>query len=102
MELLFNEDELYRISEQAAVDHCACSARLCQQLDELRSLYALQQACGRGNAREQRVHDRIAAAVEVAHEALEHCLSDVLAMAGWDMDALAMPAETLAQGLARR
>lgn len=101
MKQLFNEDELHRIRDQSALYDCACPAQLCKEISEVRTLHAYQLKCGRDNALDIQIHERIAAAAEVAHEALEHCLRDVLAMEGWNPDTLEMPAAIQARRLQR-
>lgn len=101
MDYLFADDALHRIRDQAAIFDCACPAQLCKQIGDLRELHAYQLQCGRATPLDSAVHDRVATTVETAHEALEHCLRDVLRLEGWNMDTLEMPAELLKTRLNR-
>lgn len=91
MEQRFDSASLSRIIDQALVYQCACPAQVCRTILELRELYDYQRNCGNDGANDRSVHDNIAAATGRAHETMEQCLTEILAIEGWDMANLTMP-----------
>lgn len=87
----FSDADLSKIMEEASIYMCACPAQVAETLAQLRALYKYQRTCIREGSLMMGVHDRIAAATVAAHQEMEYCLDDVLAMEGWDRTTLAMP-----------
>lgn len=88
----FNPSQISKVIDQALVYQCACPAQVCKTIFELRELYDYQQNCGNDTANDKLVHDTIAKAAEDAHRIMETCLKEILAIEGWDMANLEMPA----------
>ncbi|MEW5892691.1 MAG: hypothetical protein AB1697_06100 [Pseudomonadota bacterium] len=87
----YSAEQIRKIKDQGMVYVCACPAQVADQLSKLRQLHAYQQQCLTSTASERAVHERIAEATAEAHAILEQCLSDVLALEGWDPQTLEMP-----------
>ncbi len=92
MQNQFNPDQISKVIDQALVYQCACPAQVCKTIFELRELYDYQKNCANDTANDKRVHDAIAKAAEDAHRIMEACLQEILAIEGWDMNNLDMPA----------
>lgn len=92
LEQKFTDVQLNTIRDQAAIYDCACPAQLCREIGEQRRLYAYQAQCLNRTEVDRQVHERIAAAVRLAHAEMERALEDVLRLEGWDRDTLEMPA----------
>jgi hypothetical protein len=89
----FSAGQLRQIVEEAMIYMCACPAQVAKEVSGLRELYAYQRDClGRSSPALVPVHERIAEATRRAHAEMEACLADVLALEGWDMTTLTMPA----------
>jgi hypothetical protein len=93
----FSDQELSQIIEEGAIYMCACPAQVAVQLRTLRALLLYQSACEVDPGNDARVHRAIAEATLRAHEVMETCMVDVLALEGWDRTTLKMP-----EGLRRR
>ncbi|NWG87339.1 MAG: hypothetical protein HXY26_07520 [Hydrogenophilaceae bacterium] len=87
----FTDAELSKIMEEASIYMCACPAQVAESLTQLRALYKYQRNCIQTGSLMMGVHDRIARATAAAHQEMECCLDDVLAMEGWDRATLTMP-----------
>lgn len=92
MKTVFTAMQIGTIIDQALVYQCACPAQVATTLLELRDLYDYQLKCQADADTDRRVHEEIARATEEAHARLEDCLEKVLALEGWDREALTMPA----------
>ncbi len=92
MEKKFPQSALVAIRRQAIVYNCACPAQVCETIAHLRKLHDYQSSCLTESVMDASVHRRIAAAVEQAHAEMERCLTDILALEGWDPVTLEMPA----------
>ena len=88
----YTDADLRRILEQASAYDCACPAQLCREIGNQRRLHAYQGRCVNRTDTDRAAHERIAAAAERCHAALEEALTDVLRLEGWDMERLDMPA----------
>lgn len=86
----FSADQLERIIDEAAIYMCACPAKVCQQIVELRELYCYQRECV-ANSGDPAVHNLIATHTAAAIKELEDCLAAVLDLEGWDLVTLRMP-----------
>lgn len=91
MKTRYTDDQISRVLDQALTFQCACPAQVCRAIFELRELFDYQRNCANDTANDRRVHDAIAAATERAHEAMEHCLTEVLEIEGWDPAKLELP-----------
>ncbi|MBK6637995.1 MAG: hypothetical protein IPG34_10160 [Rhodocyclaceae bacterium] len=89
----YSTADLTRILEQSIIYDCACPAQVCKELTGLRALFAYQEKCLNATDTDRAVHQRIALAVREAHALMETCLADVLALEGWNVKDLTMPAE---------
>ncbi len=87
----YTDTQLQIILEQAAIYDCACPAQICKEIGSQRRLHDYQARCINRSDTDRAVHERIAAAVRVAHAELENALTDVLNLEGWDMERLEMP-----------
>ena len=92
MEKIYPQSALVSIRRQAVIYACACPAQVCETIAHLRKLHDYQAQCMVGTPVDAAVHLRITEAVEKAHREMEQCLSDILAMEGWDPVTLEMPA----------
>ena len=88
----YSDIQLEQILEEAMIYICACPAQVAEQLLLLRKVFAYQNSCISKGSLMADVHRRIADATRNAHSEMEHCLSDVLQMEGWDLQTLTMPA----------
>jgi len=93
MDKKYSDEELLRIVDQAMVYQCACPAQVASLMRESRKVHNYQQKCLNLTGTDEKVHQRISADVEQAHELLEGCLDAVLKLEGWDMTTLTMPAD---------
>jgi hypothetical protein len=100
MKQQFDASSLSRIIDQALVYQCACPAQVCRSILELRELYDYQRNCGNEPVNDRKVHDTIADATSLAHEAMEQCLERILVIEGWDKATLTMP-ESLRKKVAK-
>lgn len=91
MKQQYSAAQLSQVIDQALVYQCACPAQVCSTLLELRELHDYQMNCANTSDTDRRVHEAIAAAAERAHAEVERCLTDVLAIEGWDTQTLRMP-----------
>lgn len=87
----FTATQVSRIIDQALVYQCACPAQVGRAIFELRELHEYQVNCGKDAQNDERVHTAIARATEKSHEAMEHCLAEILALEGWDTVTLSLP-----------
>ena len=88
----FSNPQLIHIIEEAVIYQCACPAEIARNLQNLREFFKYQQACQVKRSDDRGVHARIMTGVATAHAEMEACLADVLALEGWDMETLTMPA----------
>jgi len=91
LEMRFTTAELAKILDQSTVYVCACPAQVCEELSRLRALFAYQLHCLNHTDTDKLVHERIASATRIAHAEMENCLTEVLALEGWDRQTLEMP-----------
>lgn len=91
MQERFNSASISSIIDQALVYQCACPAQVCRTILEMRELYEYQRSCGNDSANDRKVHDTIAEATACSHALMEQCLTEILALEGWDMATLTMP-----------
>lgn len=89
----FPAAQVTRVLDQALLYQCACPAQVCRTIFELRDLHDYQLNCASDTDQDRAVHESIAAAANRAHEVMEDCLAQVLALEGWDMATLTMPAD---------
>lgn len=87
----FSPNQISKVIDQALVYQCACPAQVCRTIFELRELHEYQMNCANDTANDIKVHGAIARAAEQAHELMENCLREILAIEGWDTQTLAMP-----------
>ena len=94
LETQFSNAQLQRINLQGMVYMCSCPSQVSGQIDSLRKLFDYQENCSEGSRGDiqAKVHQRIAAASQQAHQIMEACLSDILDLEGWDRETLEMPA----------
>lgn len=90
----YSSDQIFKIREQSAIYQCACPAQICVAIAAIRRLYEFQTTCIISDESDTVVHRKIAAAAESGHKLLEDCLTEVLELEGWDMEALKMPVGT--------
>lgn len=89
----YPREALHKIVEQAMIYQCACPAQICKAIGQMRELHKYQQECLVDQTADRAVHERISHAAEKAHAELEQCLAEVLALEGWNMTTLEMPAD---------
>ncbi len=87
----YDDAELRRIIEQGLIYMCACPAQVAEQLLKLRGLHGYQADCMEQGPVSAEAHRSIAIATARAHDELENCLDEVLAIEGWDRSTLTMP-----------
>ncbi|MDT8991606.1 hypothetical protein RQP54_12115 [Curvibacter sp. APW13] len=92
LQVVFSDDELESIVEEAAVYMCACPGQVASELRSLRRLIRYQRDCMQNLRNNTEVHSTIEASALQAHRALEQCLMQVLEIEGWDRATLKMPA----------
>jgi hypothetical protein len=92
MEKRYPQSTLTSTRGQAIVYSCACPAQVCEAIGHLRKLHDYQAQCLNGSPSDAAVHQRITLAVETAHREMEQCLTDILAIEGWDPVTFEMPA----------
>lgn len=92
MNTRFTDEALSRVIDQSLIFQCACPAQVAKHILGLRDLHAYQRECLGATDTDAAVHRRIAADAEAAHGLLEGCLRAVLALEGWDLETLEMPA----------
>ena len=91
MQERYTATQISRVLDQALIYQCACPAQVCRTIFELRELYDYQRNCANDTANDRLVHEAIAQATARAHETMENCLTEVLAIEGWDPATLALP-----------
>ena len=87
----FSDAELQTIMEQGLIYMCACPAQVADGLRKLRELYHYQMGCLENPQNDSLVHTTIAKSVAEAHETLQRCLDEVIALEKWDRSTLEMP-----------
>ncbi|MDF1589524.1 MAG: hypothetical protein P1P93_10310 [Gammaproteobacteria bacterium] len=87
----YTQEQLIHIREQAVIYQCACPAQVCLAIDAMDKLYKYQQHCLNSDETNHKVHTTIAKSSEACYHELEQCLTEVLALEGWNMDTLDMP-----------
>ena len=87
----FTAAQVSRILDQALIYQCACPAQVCRAIFELRELHEYQLNCSNLPEQDDAVHATIGEAAEGAHQLMEACLAQVLAIEGWDLATLTMP-----------
>ena len=87
----YPSSSLTRIIDQSLFYQCACPAQVCRSILDLRELHDYQRNCGNDSANDKSVHDAIADAACAAHAGMEQCLTNILAIEGWDLQTLSMP-----------
>lgn len=88
----FNDGELLKIVEEAAIYMCACPGQVADQIRKLRQLIRYQRDCLNKGTTTDSVHHTIEASTREAHAIMEDCLDRVLEIEGWDRATLKMPA----------
>lgn len=91
LEQRYTDKQLSKIIEQSLFYSCACPAQICAELNSLRKLYEYQAKCLNATETDRLVHERIALSVERMHADMENCLTEVLALEGWNSETLEMP-----------
>lgn len=87
----FTPEQLETIIDEASIYMCACPAQVVVAIRKLREIFRYQVSCLSGPQAVPGVHERIVRATIAAHEEMEGCLADILAMEGWDPLTLKMP-----------
>lgn len=87
----FNDEELQRIVEEAAIYMCACPGQVANQVRQLRQVVRYQRDCLSEGKTLSLVHHTIEASSLEAHAVMEDCLDRVLEIEGWDRATLQMP-----------
>lgn len=87
----FSPSQISKVIDQALVYQCACPAQVCRTIFELRELHEYQINCANDTKNDREVHNAIALAADQAHQLMENCLREILAIEGWDMQTLVMP-----------
>ncbi len=87
----YSDAELEQIVEEAMLYMCACPGQVASEIRRLRELIAYQQSCGQQPDNASAVHQCIARHAMQSHAVMEACLSEVLALEGWDRQTLRMP-----------
>jgi hypothetical protein len=90
----FKSSDLKKINTQSVIYVCACPAQVSHQILQLREIFEYQTECleqSDTNELGQRVHSRIAEAIQQAQDILEECLDDVLTLEGWERKTMTMP-----------
>ena len=87
----FSSLQISKVIDQALFYQCACPAQVCKAIFELRELHDYQINCASDAGNDERVHQAIALATEVAHQTMEACLQEILAIEGWDQVTFEMP-----------
>ena len=88
----FDDEELERIIEEAAIYMCACPGQVANQIRQLRQVIRYQRDCLTEAKTPNLVHHTIEARSREAHALMEDCLDQVLEIEGWDRVTLKMPA----------
>ena len=88
----YSREQLIRIVNQSLVYECACPAQVCRQLLALSELFDYQMGCIERQDTDKQVHQAIAEGTRISYAAMETCLSEVLALEGWDPETLTRPA----------
>lgn len=88
----FDDEELERIIEEAAIYMCACPGQVANQIRQLRQVIRYQRDCLSEAKTPNLVHHTIEARSREAHALMEACLDQVLEIEGWDRVTLKMPA----------
>ena len=83
--------ELQSIIEQGMIYMCACPAQVAEGVRKLRDMYRYQSKCLEDPQNDNAVHAAIARRVTEAHETLQVCLDEVIALEKWDRATLEMP-----------
>ncbi|MBC7622837.1 MAG: hypothetical protein H7232_05585 [Aeromicrobium sp.] len=91
MQQRYDAAQLSQVIDQALVYQCACPAQVCRAIFELRDLYDYQMNCANDSTNDRLVHEAIANTAQLAHEAMESCLAQVLEIEGWNPTDLIMP-----------
>ncbi|WP_265949108.1 hypothetical protein [Dechloromonas sp. A34] len=87
----FNDEELERIVEEAAIYMCACPGQVADQIRQLRQVIRYQRDCLTEGKTPSLVHHTIEVRSREAHAVMEDCLDQVLEIEGWDRATLKMP-----------
>jgi len=87
----FTDEQLTTIIEQGLIYMCACPAQVADRVRKLRETYRYQRQCMNDPETDTEVHRVIANRVAAAHEILENCLEEVIALEKWDCETLQMP-----------
>lgn len=88
----FTSAELIQVINESLVYMCACPAQVAESILKLRDLHRYELACLADTRNQVLVHESIARSTAVAHAELEACMAQVLALEGWDLATLKMPA----------
>ena len=89
----FKPSQISKVIDQSLVYQCASPAQVCKAIFELRDLYRYQMECLNDSGNDLQVHRAIAEATEQSHALMEACLARVLAIEGWDLATLELPAQ---------
>ncbi len=91
MKQIYTNEQISTILDQSVIYQCACPAQVCEQINQLRRLYAYQANCLNLTNTDIAVHDRIANTAAKSHAEMEECLTEILRLEGWNLETLAMP-----------
>lgn len=95
----YSQDQLLSIMEQAMIYQCACPSLVTRLASDLQHLYDYQLNCMNDTNTDVKVHQHIAQATTEAYAIIEACLSNILALEGWDLNTLKMPEYLVQQQL---
>lgn len=87
----FDDADLEKIVEEAAIYMCACPGQVAGEIRGLRHLIRYQRDCVNEGKTPGLVHQTIESAAREAHAVMEACLDRVLEIEGWDRNTLKMP-----------
>jgi hypothetical protein len=88
----YSQEQLLSIMEQAMIYQCACPSLVTRVASDLQHLYDYQLECINNSDTDVEVHQAIAQATTEAYQTIEACLTKILALEGWDLATLQMPA----------
>ncbi len=91
MEIRFSNEAITKILDQPMIYRWPCTAQICKNINELRSLFAYQAGCLNFTDTNKAVQKCIVEAVKSSHTEMEKCLEDTLCIGGWGMETYQMP-----------
>ena len=87
----FTDAQLEKIIEAGLIYMCACPAQVAEVTRKLRELHRYQLNCLEDPENCSIVHQTIAKHTAIAHDQMQDCLDEVLALEKWDLTTLEMP-----------